>query len=707
MSSIYFSEFYGISIDKEKDDWFDPRMTLDTNLCIDPFLVFKSNHPYFKNAKQKFVDFFTTSYSLASDSSNYDLLTEHILSCGEVKELCLGWSKTGINDNKRDKDFSVKVTNTLAKLSQKNILTPELFGAIEIFTDGIGKDRLSDAFANIIKRELIEYTLAVCERHPQIKTKYFPIENVEFNSEVRMWDDQFFYLPENPFEKTSTAVILVPKMFLRTIQSISSDELKNYLIGKPNDELRALLNHMLGTALKDVDNERLEKFRDKLRKEPKKTTLEIVNKKPELVSEFFNYVENKENENHFVSYDFEQDPDGIYTLPRKVYDFTSKHPLSLEASNENDFIDCVKKIIFQFRLFIENHDGYKLFWFEGCRGSSSVIQHRNESIVQTIFRQFVSSYCMDNKITLNCVGYKKTLEKNINCLGEKPIEFVFTNDHRNKVLIKLKLLPNLQLEKDDLEEALRQLKDNSINLCYYMAFLYYESEFDQISEKLKEAESVDTKGIQFKSISINASLNRLATLNPNLEYMLEEREVYISYKNGGYSEVLVDKLCETLKAEGIKFIRDKENLKYKDSLQEFIANLGRGKCVVTVISEEYLKAHHCMNEITQLSKNGNLIDRIVPIVLEDAQNIYDPIQSFKYLDYWKEKREEFNAKLGNVEFANTKGMRDYGDIIAEIERNSSQIIAFLRDLIVRKVKIGAEPDFTEALNEIRAILSKP
>ena len=87
MNSIYFSEFYGISV-TEEDDWFDPRMVLDTKLCIDPFLVFKAEHSYFKDAKQKFLRFFETAYSLASDPSNHSLLIEHMLPIGEVAELC-------------------------------------------------------------------------------------------------------------------------------------------------------------------------------------------------------------------------------------------------------------------------------------------------------------------------------------------------------------------------------------------------------------------------------------------------------------------------------------------------------------------------------------------------------------------------------------------------------------------------------------------
>ena len=410
MSSIYFSQHYDISINEEQDDWFDPRMTLDTKLCIDPFLVFKSNHPYFKNAKQKFIDFFQAAYSLATDTTNHDLLIKHSLAAGEVKELCLGFSEKGIGRDTRDTDFSAKITRSLISLGRSN---PEFFKAIEIFTPGIGKDKVSDAMANIIKRELIEYTIAVCNRHSKIETGCFPIKNVVFNHEDGTWDHQCFYLPKNPHFK-KTAIILVPKAFLRTIQSISSDELSTYFTGWPDEELRALLNNFLGKSIKEDNNKPIDDFRKQLKKGNKQSIFEIVNKHPDLVNGFLKHVE--DNESKYTAYDFEKDPDCLYTLPKKIYDFTSNNSnsLSLSASNEHEFTSCIQKIITHFNYFIDKHDGYKLFLLEDAQGPTYGVRYRDENSAQIIFRLFVSFYCDSNKIQIGQGNVKE-----INLLGEK------------------------------------------------------------------------------------------------------------------------------------------------------------------------------------------------------------------------------------------------------------------------------------------------
>lgn len=52
-----FSELAGIAVD-EADDWFDPVLTEDTPLYVDPFLVFEEVGPHFGNARADVVQFF-------------------------------------------------------------------------------------------------------------------------------------------------------------------------------------------------------------------------------------------------------------------------------------------------------------------------------------------------------------------------------------------------------------------------------------------------------------------------------------------------------------------------------------------------------------------------------------------------------------------------------------------------------------------------
>ncbi len=59
-----FSELVGVtSVDAE---WFDPVLTEDTPLYIDPFLVFDDTDPAFAGAHDMVVDFFDLARDLVS-----------------------------------------------------------------------------------------------------------------------------------------------------------------------------------------------------------------------------------------------------------------------------------------------------------------------------------------------------------------------------------------------------------------------------------------------------------------------------------------------------------------------------------------------------------------------------------------------------------------------------------------------------------------
>jgi hypothetical protein len=683
MERLYFSQFYNIPT-SNGDDWFDPRMSLDTNLCIDPFLVFKSNLPHFKDAKHKFMIFFEAAFIVASEvgtiSSAYRQLTDHVLLFPEVEEVCLGFSEKGTGGAGSGGDYSVKFTNALVSLANKGSQPPEHFEEIEIFTPGIGEDRISDATANIIKRELIEYTLRVCEKF-NIPTKCFVIENVEFDYESKDWDDQCFDLPENPFNKK--AVILVPKAFLRTLPAISSKEFYNYLKSQPNKEARAKLNY---TIEKKIDAYK------------KSVIAEIADQKPELVSEYINYVKN--NEVKYTPYDLEKDIDNLYSFPRKIYEFIYKNPLALSSSNEEEFINFIETIIRQFKLFVEEQDGYKLLWTEVSQDSSDSIQHnfefRREDDAQNIFKNLVKIYCQDSKIDFQ----KK------DSLGKKSVEFSFPSNYKNRILLILKLFRNSKLKQNELKELLAYLKSQQIHHCYYVIILSKEKEFEQVEKALEETKSINFGDLSFKPVTINAMLDRSSTIRyPSSAYMLDTKEVCISYAGGGHSDELADKLCEAFKARKIKVIRDKDELKYKNSLKDFMKRIGRGNCVITVISDKYLKSRYCMDELIQVAKNGAFRERVVPLILNDA-DIYDPVSIARYVGYWEAKTEELDTALKSISSANTQGIQEDIYLYAEIERTISQLTNTLRDFIVPPIAVHVESNFEEVFREVETILSK-
>lgn len=699
MEQVYFSQYYNIQADEESDDWFDPRMDLDTNLCIDPFQLFDSDHPFFTNIEQKFVEFFQTACLFAADESNYKLLTTHSLAAGEVRELCLGFSKKGIGKGRKDTDFAKKVTSALTKIVKGKEVDTRLLKAVEIFTPGIGGDKISDITANIIKQELVHYTQSVCEKYPQIETGCFAIEHFAFDVEAGRWNPKFFHLPKNPCFR-NTAVILVPRKFLRTIQSISSQEIGTYFLGRPNEELRAMLNNFIVQSTKKNDKA-FEKLKDKLRIGHKSTILNIVDRYPGLVIDFLDYVES--NKDKFTAYDFEKDPECIYTVPRKIYEFVCDNKLSLQASNDEEFIGCIKKLVQHFIQYVNDGGGYGLFSLDSEPNSSKKIRYRDEHTAQNIFKLFFSLYLDENNIHFD----KGRNESSLVC--KSPVGLVFPSSYRGKVLIKLKLYRNVEIE-DDLSDLLDVMNESSIKLCYYIIIPYLDSEFGKLGKEIEKIRSFDAKWDKVEHDIINVSQNREAFSILEKSRKLEEQKVCISYARSGFSGKVTDKLCRILDGEKVKYVRDTE-LKYKNNMSSFMTRIGQGKCIVAVISDDYLKSDYCMEEILQAVKKGGLKGRIVPLVMNDAIKMYDPIESLDYVEYWRDraKKLEDTIKDKNLSLANTKGSRHHVDLFADIERNVSEILEFLRDIFVDPINIESDSDleslnFTDVVAEIQKIV---
>jgi formyltetrahydrofolate hydrolase len=141
-----------------------------------------------------------------------------------------------------------------------------------------------------------------------------------------------------------------------------------------------------------------------------------------------------------------------------------------------------------------------------------------------------------------------------------------------------------------------------------------------------------------------------------------ENNVFVSYAWGGESERTVDELERAFATRGIRIVRDKKDLSYKGSIETFEKRIGRGKCIVLVISDKYLRSEHCMYELLQVYENRELRKRIFPIVLADAR-IYKALDRVAYIKYWEEQIEQLNQSIKEM-----KVMTHLDGITADLEK---------------------------------------
>ncbi len=184
-----------------------------------------------------------------------------------------------------------------------------------------------------------------------------------------------------------------------------------------------------------------------------------------------------------------------------------------------------------------------------------------------------------------------------------------------------------------------------------------------------------------------------------------EKEIFISYAWGGESEEFVNNLDRTLQEKGIKIIRDKRDLGYKGLIKAFMERIGRGKCVIAVISDKYLKSPNCMFELVQVAKNGEFYDRIFPIVLADAQ-IYKPTARLKYIKHWEDEIKELDEAMRGVGAANLQGFREEIDQYTDIRNTIAELTNLLKDMNTLTPDIHSQSEFEELINVIEEHLNQ-
>lgn len=184
-----------------------------------------------------------------------------------------------------------------------------------------------------------------------------------------------------------------------------------------------------------------------------------------------------------------------------------------------------------------------------------------------------------------------------------------------------------------------------------------------------------------------------------------EQAVFISYAWGEEREEIVNQIDEALKKRGIKIIRDKRDLGYKGSIQEFMERIGQGDCIILVISDKYLRSPNCMFELVEIAEDKQFVGRIFPIVLADA-NIYDPLKRIEYIEHWESKRTQLAKAIKKLDPANLHGIREEMDLYHRIRDKVSGLTSTLKDMNTLTPEMHRESNFSELYDAIERRLKE-
>ncbi len=121
-------------------------------------------------------------------------------------------------------------------------------------------------------------------------------------------------------------------------------------------------------------------------------------------------------------------------------------------------------------------------------------------------------------------------------------------------------------------------------------------------------------------------------------------KVHISYKwNEKYKDV-INAIETGLKENYIPYSMDKYDIMYKESIDDYEKEIGASNRVIMFVIPEYFYSLDCMYEMTQMFKNGNIRERIFPLVdMKGIPRNGDGLTMIK--DFWQKEKTRKSERL--------------------------------------------------------------
>jgi hypothetical protein len=462
-----FSETFKLSRDSSMK-WFDPILTIDTKLFIDPFLLYQNEDGFFNGSHAEVIEFFNDVFFLISRTGGdqnhlFWKRAKSLLVFPEVQELCLGFASGSTKGAGSGTGFSKVIAEALWEAVEAGIKQFSHFEEVGILREGIGADRISDITANLLRYRFAAYTLDIC-KHYGIKSYPFIYNHGKYNHQYQRWMPERFDLPQ----KTSdgSPILLCPSRYLRDLPTISANNFWDYCFINENETIR---NDYGADITRNVD---------------KKTIIEFARHHSDLRQQYIKDTELQEID----PYDFKVDKRGLTKWYDASAEYCNKKPLALLFSTEEKFILSINNMMAAFKNFIENNRGWSLLWNDNKTPKS-------EEAAQLLFLGIVKHYCQANNIDIS---------KEVN-IGRGPVDFKASQGSSFRSLLELKLAKNSKFWNGLEKQLPKYLEAEGVSIGYFIIIVYSEKDFKKISElQLRIREINDKTGYAIKSIIINA-----------------------------------------------------------------------------------------------------------------------------------------------------------------------------------------------------------
>lgn len=469
-----FSETFTVS--RTRADWFDPLLDQDTPLYVDPFLVFDDNKQLWKDSRQEVVDFFDTAAQLierANGNTESPAFQKavRLLHFPEPNEFALGLSMGAPNGSGTGVDFAqamAAVLNLVHKYGHVADLAS--LEGFRLFTDGIGRDRVSDILCNILKHRFIAYTQAIAKRCG-ISTEGIMVRHADWDRKNGRWLDLNVQLPRS--SENQGGVLLTPERFLKDLPSITLDGFWSWAEVMEAQALRDDFGYDIIEGLNQTA--RRQRAREFARRHPDKAAAYIraIDGRPHL------------------PYDVEKDPKGLVRWREIGLAEGEKVTFSRsDAPKTNkDFHDFVDRLAETFRHQVEQADLWKALWANGIPQQEKVVQ----AIAGAMW-------------TVACKGADVDLSQEVN-RGRGPVDFKMSQGWTNRALVEIKLIHNSKFFQGASKQLPQYLATEQVDYGVYLCVGHFDRDFrpERLRKVQETADAIaGAKGVTIRVVIVDA-----------------------------------------------------------------------------------------------------------------------------------------------------------------------------------------------------------
>ncbi len=445
----HFSDYFGLlSSNVEKYGAFNVSLLSDLPLFIDPFLLFNSKKPEYRELHDRMIQYLKFLRDKSAQGPLNNGLVSAWFKFPEVKQNWLGFARKSNRGSGLGSAFAQELHENLHRVftsfGTEQVTKGSHLEKLCLFGDGVGKDHISDFTTNLIKEFLLGYT-------------------EKFNYFTESWESQVYDLPW--FE--GDHVLLTPKdMLTREDTWINRSDFIDRFEEIPqaiaNDELRAQINNYFEKQLPA-------KATSKHRREAARRT---IHEFPVLIDYFIKFKEDHGEEARDVSSLKVSESDILYVKQLKeLLQLLSRATPFYDLLGET-YTEAMDRVMF-LKDVIENKDGYRIFYVNGE-------PIKREADLQILFR-------------LTWFASSSDVNREVNN-GRGPVDYKVSLGSSDSTLVEFKLASNTHL-KANLEKQVEIYQKASDAKRAIKVILYFSAEERQralrILDELKLSDNKD------------------------------------------------------------------------------------------------------------------------------------------------------------------------------------------------------------------------